>query len=169
VAKSLVELIQILGSTPLVCFVAARAMFAEKLYQLLDLKNMALVRELLLCAKDDVEKVVQEKMSERDLDITVWNNWEAMLKACWSVFASSSPRSVRRCCIKITRLLLVDLHGFRQLTPLPETIEQVRSWLATLAKVLSCLHVLCFFVQKKSSRCCKIQKMLSFKERLGSF
>lgn len=150
-AKSLVDLISVLGSTPLACFVAARAIYAEKLYHLLNLQNMPIVRELLLCAKDEMKLVVEEKMAEKDMDFAVWTNWQSILKACWTVFGSSAPKSIARCCIKITRILLVDLHAFRPLVPPPESIDQVRAWLTTLAKVGQKHCALCVDVSSVTS------------------
>ena len=97
---------------------------------------MHLVRELLLAIKDDIAKVAEERMPEKDLDLTVWQNWQPLLQACWSVYQSAPSPIVSRACIKVTRLLLVDIHAFKPLNPAPESLEPVRAWLASLAKAL---------------------------------
>jgi hypothetical protein len=56
--KTLVDLLDVVGSTPLMCYVSARSLYTEGCFSLLRLANVHLVRELLLAVKDDIEKGV---------------------------------------------------------------------------------------------------------------
>jgi hypothetical protein len=136
----LVSLLDTLGHTPMLAYVAARGLYLESQFSSLKLSNPLLMRQVLRAVKDDIDRVCEERLSLAELEsraFPIWNNWQSVLRATWAVFVSAPPgANVALECIRVTRLLLVDLNNYRALSPPIESVDQIRHFLTSLAKQL---------------------------------
>ncbi len=132
---ALAAMLDELGNTPLLTFVASRAIYLESAFQLLKLSNVSVVRQVLKAARDDVEAVCEERMSPQQLEARaapLWRNWQPLLQACWAVFVNGAPAAALEC-VRVTRLLLVDLNDYRALSPAIESAQPIKAFLTQLA------------------------------------